>query len=316
MRGKGSGYTLAAYLAAAAQAIIIGLSFLFVKTALAEAGAMDVLSHRITIGFFGALVFAAFMRTKLRYTRRDVLRLLPAATMFPVLIYLFQTLSLRTLPSGEAGIIQASMPIFVILFATFMLGERATRLQVAFVCLSVFGVVFMLVMKGVSLNAFDILGTFFMFLSVLFSAINANYIRRLTADYHWFKITLFSLGVGAVVYTVLVLGGHLVGGTAGQYFQPFAKPGYLVSVLYLGIGSACGASILCNFALSRLESSRMTVFNNLSTVVTVAAGALFLGEHIYWYHIVGAIVIVGGIYGTNYFRAKAGPAKLPLSPKG
>lgn len=112
MREKGWGYTLAAYVAAAMQAVFIGLSFLFVKTALVGAGAFDVLAHRITIGFLAALVFIAVGRLKVKLSGLDMLRMLPAALLFPILVYLFQTLSLRTLPSTEAGIIQAVMPIF------------------------------------------------------------------------------------------------------------------------------------------------------------------------------------------------------------
>lgn len=304
MRGAGSPSAGAAYLAAAAQAVIIGFSFLFVKTALVEAGAMDVLAHRITVGFITALVALLAARVKVRIGLRDLARLLPAAVCFPILVYLFQTYSLRTLPSAEGGIIQALVPIFTVVLAAFFLREKSTGLQVAFICLSVFGVIFMLVMKGISLEAFDALGTMLMVLSVLAGAANSIVVRRLTKRYPWYVISLYALGLGALFYNILSLGGHLAAGTLVQYVAPFAQPGYVLSILYLGAGSAFAASILCNFALSRIESSRMTVFNNLSMVVTVAAGALFLGERVYWYHIVGAAVIIAGIYGTNRFRGR------------
>lgn len=98
-----------------------------------------------------------------------------------------------------------------------------------------------------------------------------------------------------MVYNVIALGGHLSTGTFEEYWRPLQQPDYLVAVLYLGTGSAFGANALNNFALSRIVASRMTVFGNLSIVVTVAAGALFLGERIYWYNIQGAVVIVGGL---------------------
>ncbi len=43
----------------------------------------------------------------------------------------------------------------------------------------------------------------------------------------------------------------------------------------------------------------MSVFNNLSTLVTVVAGVLLLNETLYYYHIIGIMSILIGILGTN-----------------
>lgn len=299
---KSGNQVKAAYLAAASQAIIIGLSFLFVKMTLNQASPMDVLAHRMTIGFISAILPVLAGKAKIRITWRDVPKLIPAALAFPVFVYTFQTYSLQTLPSTEAGIIQALTPIFAVILAAIFLGERSTLGQVAFVCLSVFGVIFMLVMKGVSLEAFDGPGTIMMVVSVLCSALYVIQARRLTKQMPWYNLSVFVQGFGALVFNVIAVGTHLSQGTLGQYYEPFTLPGFALSIIYLGAFSSYGANVLSNFALARLESSRMTVFNNLSMVVTVVAGVLILGEALHWYHIAGALIIVAGIYGTNKFR--------------
>lgn len=44
----------------------------------------------------------------------------------------------------------------------------------------------------------------------------------------------------------------------------------------------------------------MIVFSNLGTVISIVAGIIFLKEKIYYYHIIGSVMIVGGVLGTNF----------------
>jgi drug/metabolite transporter (DMT)-like permease len=59
---------------------------------------------------------------------------------------------------------------------------------------------------------------------------------------------------------------------------------------------------MTNYILSKIEASKMSVFSNLGTVITIIAGAVFLKEKIYLYHIIGSILIVGGVLGADFFR--------------
>lgn len=51
-----------------------------------------------------------------------------------------------------------------------------------------------------------------------------------------------------------------------------------------------------------MPASKSTVFANLSTIISIVAGVVFLGEEFYYYHVIGSIMILAGIIGTNYFN--------------
>jgi drug/metabolite transporter (DMT)-like permease len=51
--------------------------------------------------------------------------------------------------------------------------------------------------------------------------------------------------------------------------------------------------------LSKIEASKMSVFGNLATLISMIAGVIFLQEQLEYYHIIGAIMIIAGILGTN-----------------
>lgn len=76
---------------------------------------------------------------------------------------------------------------------------------------------------------------------------------------------------------------------------------FIISILYLGILSSLGTSYLSNYALSKIEASKMSVFSNFSTLITILAGIIFLQEPFHFYYFIGSVIIIIGVIGTNYF---------------
>src|SRR5689334_18265212 len=85
---------------------------------------------------------------------------------------------------------------------------------------------------------------------------------------------------------------------------------FIVSILYLGVMSSLVTALTANYALSKMEASKMSVFANLSTVVSIAAGAMFLGENITLYHIIGSALIITGVMGANRFERKKAAKRM------
>jgi drug/metabolite transporter (DMT)-like permease len=57
--------------------------------------------------------------------------------------------------------------------------------------------------------------------------------------------------------------------------------------------------LLSNYALTRMEASRMSIFQHLSTVISILAGILFLDETLSPVQVLGAVLIVAGVMGTQ-----------------
>jgi drug/metabolite transporter (DMT)-like permease len=104
-----------AYCAAVLYALIIGLSFLFTKMALTVADPLNILAHRFTISFFTVLIPVLFGWIKLNISVRDVLSILPLSMFYPALFFAFQAFGLVYVSSSEAGIIQATIPVFTMI---------------------------------------------------------------------------------------------------------------------------------------------------------------------------------------------------------
>ncbi|MCZ8520856.1 MULTISPECIES: DMT family transporter [Paenibacillus] len=288
-----------AYLAAVGNAVIVGFSFLFVKIALETAHPLDTLSHRFTASF-AVLVFAAaagWIRVKIR--PREMIALLPLALLYPSLFFAFQAFGLAYSSSSEAGIIHATVPIFTALLAAVVLKEYTGIRQVLFILLSAAGVVYIFVMKGAAVGSGAVLGTVLILLSAGCLAAYSVMARRMAKRFTVMEMTFAMTLIGFVFFGVMSAGRHAMEGTLPAYFEPLGSLPFLAAVLYLGVLSSMVTSMLNTYALSKLEASKVSVFSHLSTLVTIAAGALILKEELHYYHFVGAALILLGVVGTN-----------------
>jgi drug/metabolite transporter (DMT)-like permease len=302
-----------AYFAIVIYSTIVGLSFLFGKLALTVATPLDSLAHRFTVSLIAATIPVLFGWVKIQIKPRDVLAILPLAVLYPSMFFAFQAFGLKFTSSAEAGIIHATVPIFTMIAAAYFLKERTTRVQQLSTLLSVVGVIFIFVMKGTSINLANMKGTLLILLSALALAGYSVLARRLTSRMKVIAMTYVMTVIGFLVFNLMAVGKHVADGTLSLYFEPFASPVFLLSILYLGVLSSLISSLLSNYALSKLEASKVSVFNHLATLVSIIGGFVFLNEQLSYCHIIGAAVIIAGVLGAN--AGTWGKRKAALPPK-
>lgn len=297
--------TAKAYLAITIQALIIGFSFFFVKTALKNTDIFGLLAHRFSFAAAAVLIYQFFTPERIKIDGRDLLEILPICIVYPVSFFLFQTIGLQTVGSSEAGIIYAIVPILTLIAARFMLKEQIGRSKKLLMLLSVAGVVFINVMNGFSLENYDALG----FLCILLSAISfATYnvfAKKLTARYSVLTLSAVMSISGCLVFNGISITQHLINGNLGAYFAPLSEPSFVVAMFYLGVLSSLVTSLLSMYALDRLEATKVGLFNNVSTVVNILSGTIFLHEPLFVYHYFGIAAILVGTIGFNLVKAPA-----------
>ncbi|WP_057915404.1 DMT family transporter [Peribacillus muralis] len=293
-----------AYLLAIIHASIVGLSFLFTKMAIAESNPLDTLAFRFTVSFGIICLLVAMKVIKVQYTWESIKYLMPLSLLFPTLFFAFQTFGLKYSQSTDAGILSAVTPILTLMVAGYFLKEKTTLYQKVSIVLSVVGVIFIFVMKGSTINFSDMLGMMLILLSCIATACYTTMTRSLAKSYTPGEMSFFMMGTGFVIFNAAALFSHLKQGSMAAFFSPWSSMEFISSILYLGILASLVTSLLSNTILTKIKASQMSVFANLSTVVTIAAGAFILNEKITIYDITGSILIILGVVGTNYFGGK------------
>lgn len=300
---KDSGLVIA-YISAILHTLITGLSFLFVKTALKSASPTDVLAFRFTASFIALMIPILFKRVHIDYAGKNLLKICALALLYPIAFFSFQTFGLVHATSSEGGILASTAPIFTMVLSAVFLDEKTTFHQKASIFLSVMGVVYIFIMKGAIFDFTRVLGITLLLLSTL-SVCGYNILARSALrQFSVTEVTFMMNLLGFLIFNITAVGTHLWKGTLNQFLIPLQNTEFIIAILYLGILSSLVTSLLNNYALTKLEAARMSVFGNLRTVVTIFAGVFFLKEQLFSYHIIGSLMIILGVIGTNYTKHK------------
>ncbi|ANE45572.1 transporter [Paenibacillus swuensis] len=289
-----------AYLLVVLNSIILGFSFLFSKIALEHAHPLDTLTFRFAASFAGLSVPVALGFVKLNYRGKPLGKALMLSSMYPLGFFTLQAYGLQYTSSAEGGIIYAFTPIVTMIVASLFLKEATSLLQKTSIFLSVFGVVFIFMMKGSQLDLSNRTGIILLFMTCVASAGYTVMARSLSKTFSPLEMSYFMLGVGFAVFLVISVAKHAGQGTLETFFTPLTIPSFVWAIVFLGLLASLGSALTFTYVLSKIEASQMSVFANLSTIVSIAAGAIFLGEEVTWYHLLGSMMIVTGVIGTQY----------------
>lgn len=290
------------YAASIATSFIFGLSFIFSKSALAITDPLTLLSFRFLTAFLIMSVLVLIGVIKLNYRNKPILSLLLLGIIQPVLYFIFETYGIKYSSASIAGLMVALIPILVTILGGYFLKEKPSIAQIFFIVLSVAGVVFIVVMNNSGGKTASSIGIIILLGAVSCAAVFNILSRKLSTSFTPMEMTYFMMGIAAIFFNTVSLIIHAVSNSLSNYFFVLQNESFIISILYLGILSSIIAFFLTNFTLSKIEASRSAVFSNLSTIVSIIGGVVFLKEHFYFYHIIGSIMILTGVWGTNKFR--------------
>jgi len=291
--------------------VIFGFSFMFTKLTLPafSGDIFHLLSFRFLLaaGVMGLLWVFGLIRP--RYRGKRVGQLFLIGLTQPVLYFTCETLGLRMVPSSQAGLMIALIPVVVTALGAVFLREKPTWLQVLFILVSVGGVAAINLAGGLSGNT-DPWGILILCGAVLTAAVYNILSRRASLAFKPVEVTWLMLCMGAVTFTLITWARIAVTGRSWQaYFAPLHDLTGMLTLSYLSVLSTVAAFFLLNYMLSQLEVARTAVMANITTLVSVLAGVLILDEPFGWFHAIGSVLIIAGVWGVNRFHRR------PLSPE-
>ncbi|MCK8816578.1 DMT family transporter [Natroniella sulfidigena] len=290
-----------AMLAGIVAAVIFGFSFMFTKDALDLMSPFQLLGFRFICAVMLLTTLKLMNIIEINFANKDLHSLFLLALFQPVIYFLFETLGVKLTSSSQAGMMIALIPVVVTILSAIFLKEKPSRQQLVFIIMSVIGVVFIILMAGSGEMETRLTGIFLLLGAVLAGGIYNILSRKSSLQFSPVEITYIMMVIGAVVFNGVAIIQHLLAGELTTYFLPLIEIEVIVAIVYLGALSSVVAFFMLNFMLSKIEASRSAVFTNLTPIVAVIAGVVFRGESFYWFQAVGGLMILIGVWGTNYF---------------
>ena len=278
--------------------VLYGLSYLFTKQTAETASPLALLGWRFVVALAAMSLCVALGFISVRLKGRRLGPLLRVALFCPCLYFIGETVGIRETTVTESGVFLACVPALSLLASTVILKKKPTKRQIIGILVTFLGVMTTVVAVGLS-SSLSPVGYAALMLAVVAYALYSVFVD-LAADYTGAEITYVMLCSGAAFYGLLALGEAAAHGVLSELLTLPARSGtFRTAVLYQGIGCSVAAFFLSNAAIAKIGVNKTSSFIGVSTIVSILAGALALGEPLSVGQIVGAAVIVAGVYTAN-----------------
>lgn len=282
---------------------IFGFSFMFSRLALTETTPFVMLMYRFLIAAL-ALTLVALWSSRTRQTgwlrfapqKRHAGRLLLLGLIQPVAYFLCESYGISMTNATVSGVIIALIPIMALAAGFLFMGERPSWQQVGFSMMSIAGVVVMTLQQSAGGDVHP-LGVVLLVGAVISGAAFNILSRKMSADCSALERTYVMMLIAAAAFTTLAV--IETRGDAALLLAPLGSGRFLAAMLYLPLLSSVLAFLCLNYAATILPVGKSTAFCNVTTVLSVFAGVVFLGEPINAASLLAAAVIILGVFGVQ-----------------
>ena len=129
---------------------IFGLSYIFTKSATANASGLSLLGWRFLIAFLCMTLLTGSKVIPLQIRGKNLRPLLRVAFLSPVIYFTCETLGIRQTTASESGVFLACIPVASLLASTLILKEKPSKAQTAGILITLGGVLMTVFAAGAS----------------------------------------------------------------------------------------------------------------------------------------------------------------------
>lgn len=275
---------------------IWGVSQTLTRIGLESASPAVLLTARFLVAFVLMNILLASGMAKLSLRGKKIGRLFLLGLLEPILAFLFESYGIYFTNASFAGIMVSTGPIISFFIAAALLKERPTRRQKIFIWLPVAGVA-MTALSGHMNGIIRPVGVVLLIASCCAAAFARVVNRGVSAEFTAFERTYVMMALGCAVFGSMAVLQH--GAHPEALLRPLQTPGFLFAAITLGVFCSLLAYLSVNAAAAELPVTQISVFPSLTTVVSIMAGTLVLGEPLTAGAIVGAALIMVGIWNVT-----------------
>ena len=277
---------------------LYGLSYMFTKQATEFASAFALLGWRFFVAAVVMTVVVLCGAVKLNLKGKRLKPLLLVALFSPCIYFITETMGISHTTSSESGVFLACIPVVSLIASTLILKKKPAKVQVAGISITLIGVIITVVAVGTS-SSLSVIGYALLLIAVISYALYCVFVDK-ASEFSGAEITYIMLIAGAVLFVTLAIVEAVTTGAVTELISlPFNKGEFLIAILYQGIGCSVVAFFLSNVAIANIGVNRTSSFIGVATVVSIIAGAVILKETFTSMQIVGAVVIIIGVYVAN-----------------
>jgi len=253
-----------------------------------DLGEYTVIFFRMLIASFCFIYFIKGF-TKYNFTKKDIKLIVLLAFFEPCLYFIFEAKALLYTSASQAGMITSLMPIITAMAAGYFLKEIISKQLIFGSLIAVCGAIWLSVQATTTASAPNPLLGNFLELCAMFCAAGYTIVARyLSSKFSAIFITAIQAFIGTIfffpffIYEFFTVEMNFTSSAIGWLF-------------YLGVVVTLGGYGLYNFALTKLDASKASMFIYLIPVFTLILAYLFLNEKLSTVELISSAVILSGV---------------------
>jgi drug/metabolite transporter (DMT)-like permease len=268
-------------------------SFMWIKIAVQEISPLTLVAFRVLFGLLFGIVVIFIKRVQLPRTFKAWFPLLLVGLTNVAIPFFLISWGELSIDSAVASILDATVPLFTIVLAHYLLSDDKMTLPKVVGLLIGFAGIVVLMSKDIGASPSSLLGQAAVIIASVFYAFSAIYVRKTTEDTPGILRSAIPLMSASVT---MWLGAFL-------FESPVHVPQLgitWVALLFLGVIGSGLAFVLLYYLIHEIGPTRTTMVTYLFPLGGVILGVTFLHEQLTWQLVMGAGLIIASLAVANW----------------
>jgi drug/metabolite transporter (DMT)-like permease len=268
-------------------------SFMWIKLAVQEVGPNTLVAFRVLFGLLFGIVVILIQRISLRRSRKEWVPLLLLGITNVAIPFFLISWGEQSIDSAVAAILDATVPLFTILIAHYLLhDDKMTWPKVLGLLIGFAGVV-ILMSKDIGASFGSVLGQLAVVLACIFYAGSSVFARRTTEDTPGILRSAGPLlSASAIMWPAALL--------FERPFQVPHAPVTWIALLFLGVLGSGLAFVLSYYLIHEIGPTRTSMVTYLFPIGGVLLGVMFLNETLSWQLVAGTLLVIISLAVVNW----------------
>ena len=269
--------------------LVWGSSFILIKKSLIGFSFFEMGLMRTVIAFLTFLPFIIYFAKRIQWNRWKEYTLIGmTGSAIPAFLYAIAQTEITSIASG---LLNSLVPMFTVIFGILFFGIKSNKLQLIGVFLGFIGAV-VIILHGseLSIGSKPLYGLFVVVATMCY-ALNANFIKTLFQEADPLVLGAVSFLFIGVPFTFIAI---FIGIPAKVIHEPAAR----LSLLYTTILSVMSTviSLILYFKLIQKTSALFASSVTYLIPIVVLFWGVLDGESLVAFHLIGLMLIVGGVF--------------------
>jgi drug/metabolite transporter (DMT)-like permease len=294
-----------AYLALVAQTLISAGTYILGKYAVAELEPLSLCFMRFGGAALILLLICGLKGVDLRVKKEELPQLIGLGVLVVAADPLLFLYGLRLSTPAQISLLYPLTPVFVLIIAGLRGLERPDWLRWLGVVLSLAGVSLFLAERGLSYQTEHLFGDLLVLGAVVSWSLYTTFSKPLVERRGTLAALTLAVCAGMILFTPVGLTATITADFSTVSGLAWLGLVYLI-VMTVVVGYFCW-----NYALGRLEASRVAVMANGQPVATTILAAIFTGEQITLWFVIGGVITLTGVTIAQLRGRKRGAVAQP-----